>query len=239
MSYTYYPVFDDMLESHLLIAGKTGSGKSVCLHNLIYHAMFKSPNDFKIALIDPKKVELNRYRNISHCIGYADDIVSIRDLLLECEYIMMSRYESMKKRGLNLWDGPTLYIFIDEYADLVLTDKKRIEPIIQRIGQLGRAAKVFCCIATQYINGIIDTKIRCNFDRRICLHTATKSDSIKILDRPGCELLPPFGQMYYIGKYETVRYNVPMVPDNDIYRLIDHWTPKPLYKTILKKLTGL
>lgn len=228
MQYKQYDLFSNMLDSHLLIAGKTGSGKSVCLHNLIYHALFLSPKDFKFALIDPKKVELNRYKNMPHCVGYADEINDIYTLLKRCENIMMKRYATMKRKHINKWTGDTLYIFIDEYADLVLTDRKRIEPVIQRIGQLGRAAKVYCCLATQYINGIIDTKIRCNFDCRICLHTASKADSIKILDNPGCETLPAYGYMYYVNKTGKDLYSVPMITDTEIQQLIDHWKPSIL-----------
>lgn len=236
----YYNFYDRLLNGHLLIAGATGTGKSVILNGMIYTMLFQSHKDLNFVLIDPKMVELHKYSNLPHCVGYADNIQDIRNILKSCHDVMMSRYAAMKKSGLNTWTGSPLYIIIDEYADLVLQDKKTIEPLIQSIAQLGRASKVYVILATQYINGIINTRIRCNFVNRVCLRTATKKDSIAVIEKSGTELLPKYGQCILYKPLECNVYNVPMVQNWEIDELINQWQGYkhiPWYKRILSKIS--
>jgi S-DNA-T family DNA segregation ATPase FtsK/SpoIIIE len=214
----------------MLIAGTTGSGKSVIINNLIYHALFDSPQNTSLVLIDPKRVELNKYKGLPHTWIYANDTESIYNALKAVEMEMNRRYEYMEKIGVNLFPGGRILVFIDEYADLVNNDKKRIEPVIRRLGQLARASKIYVILATQYINGIIDTRIRCNFVNRICLHTATAGDSKRVIEKAGAELLPQYGKMIYSipGVFKIV--NVPMITDDQITEMLTYWIPPKVKK---------
>lgn len=223
---TYNKLFDDMIqENHLLIAGATGSGKSVVLNGIIARLLFNAPPENKLILIDPKRVELSIYKDLPHCIGYASEPEAISILLGHCIDEMEKRYKEMESQRLRKYEKGHIYIIIDEYADLVLTSKKETENKIQRIAQLGRAANIHIILATQCVLAeVINTKIKCNFPARIALKTSNAQDSRNIIDRSGAELLPRYGQCIYHNPIDgDLIYNVPMVPDEEINKLIDFW----------------
>lgn len=233
----YRELEDILFQNHVLIAGATGSGKSVIENDLLYHCMFYTPEQVSLALIDPKRIELYRYKNLPHVIGYETEPNKAVNLLKHCENIMMQRYDIMQRCNSLKWAGNQLFIFIDEWAPLTLVSdkklKKAIEDTIQNIAQLGRAAGVHLVLCTQYII-TLNTRIRCNFDNRIALRCACVADSKKLIDVSGAELLPRYGEMLYSSAAGLKHLKVPFIDQNTIQTGIDHWTPKPKKRTRLK-----
>ena len=181
--------YDMVQQPHLLIAGATGSGKSVLVNQLLHTLLsYSTPG---LILIDCKGVELSEYRSYQNTLCYADSPAQAVKSLEYAVDIMQSRYKQLQAAGLKKWTGADIYIIIDEFADLMTTSKKAVQPLIQRIAQLGRAAKVHLIVCTQCpLREIIPTAIKCNFDCRLALRTATRQDSRNIIDTPGAETLP-------------------------------------------------
>ena len=185
-------LLDEMLESpHLLIAGMTGSGKSVLLNQLI------SLTTGQLYLIDLKKVELIDWYDES--TWYADnarDSVHLLEYILE---LIERTYKTMQKRGQKLSTQEDVWVCIDELADLMVTCRKQVEPLLIRIGQIGRAAKVHLIMCTQQPSAkIILTSIKLNCER-VALHCMTAQQSRQIIEMPGAEELPRVGWCIWQG----------------------------------------
>lgn len=222
----YYTLFDDMSkQNHLLIAGKTGSGKSVIINGIITRLLYKSPFETQFILIDPKRVELSPYKDVPHTIRYASEP---RDMVEALQYAMAicdSRYREMEKRGDRLYKGGDVYVIIDEWADLMTTNRRVVAPLVQRLAQIGRASRVHCILCTQTpIAKIIPTEIKCNFDSRVGLRTRSAQDSRNILGYAGLETLPQYGQGIYMTPQAETLYNIPYVDETEQKRLITWWT---------------
>ena len=197
--------YDMIQQPHLLIAGATGSGKSVLVNQLLHTLLsYSTPG---LILIDCKGVELSEYRSYQNTLDYADSPAQAVKALEYAVDIMQSRYKQLQAAGLKKWNGADIYIIIDEFADLMTTSKKAVQPLIQRLAQLGRAAKIHIILCTQCpLRDIIPTAIKCNFDSRIALRTATAQDSRNILGIPGAESLPnprTAGKAEAIYKHDT------------------------------------
>lgn len=223
---TYYNLYADMLKQpHLLIAGTTGSGKSVVINGIITTALYNSPGKAQFVFIDPKRVELSEYRNIPHCLKYASEPEDIRQALDYTMSVIESRYKSMQAAGQRKYTGSDIYVIIDELADLMTTDKKHVLPVLQRIGQIGRAANVHIIAGTQTpVVQVLPTVLKVNFDSRVALRTRSGQDSRNITGFSGCECLPKYGQGYYMTPDGTTLYNIPMITDSERQRIIEHWT---------------
>ncbi len=223
----YYSLYEHMAKQpHLLIAGATGSGKSVVINGIL-HALLSlhGPATAQFILIDPKRVELVQYKRLPHTLMYASEPGEPARALNYAIQMMESRYSDMQKRGLRKYDGGHVYIIIDELADLMLTDKKLVQPLLQRIGNLGRAASVHLIAATQCpLAKVIPTEIKVNMDSRVGLRTRSAQDSRNILGISGCELLPRYGQGYYMTPDGIERWNLPMIPDEWITDITHYWT---------------
>ena len=231
----YLPAFCVELESqtHILIAGATGSGKSVAINTLIHGLLLDLPRDVGLVLIDPKRVELSPFRSVPHCLGYASEQGEIDALLRRVVATMEERYTSMQRRGLRKWDGGHIWVIVDEFADLMVTSKKTCKPLLMRIAQLGRACGVHLVIATQRpTRDIISGDIKVNLDCRLALHCPTAQDSRNIIDRNGAETLPAYGQgILRRPSGELVLYDIPYTPDTEIYARIDYWRRQlPLWR---------
>lgn len=204
---------DLVKQSHLLIAGATGSGKSVVINGMITTLRRIQPKA-QLILIDPKRVELSAYRRYRHTIAYADNAETIHASLNRGVQIVEKRYKIMQILHKKLYPGCDIYIFIDEFADLMTTDKKRIKPLIQRLAQIGRAAKVHVILATQTpIAAIIPTEIKCNFDSRLALRCRSTQDSRNILGVNGAELLPRWGYGIYMTAAEFSKVAIPKITE--------------------------
>lgn len=221
-----YTLYADMLKQpHLLVAGATGSGKSVVINGIIYTALYDSPAKVEFILIDPKRVELVDYKRLPHTIKYASEPEDMVDALQLAMTITERRYKVMQVQGVKQYRGSAIYVIIDEFADLMTTNKKQVQPLIQRLCQIGRAAGVHVIAATQCpIAAVIPTPIKANFDSRVALRTRSKQDSRNILECTGCEMLPMYGQGYYMTPKGTTLYNMPMHTPEEIAAIVKHWT---------------
>lgn len=220
-------IYRDMSQQvHLLIAGKTGAGKSVTINGIIYSLLCSNfPNEVQFIFIDPKRVELYSYKNIAHCIIYATEQNEIIQAMKTALSIIENRYKDMQKQGVKKYQGGAVYIVIDELADIMTVCKKVFVPLLQRIAQIGRAANVHIIAATQCpLAVIIPTEIKVNFDSIVGLKTATAQHSRNIIGKTGCELLPPFGQGYYITPAKHEKVILPLVPEQELKRVVEHWT---------------
>ena len=211
---------------HLLIAGKTGSGKSVVINGIIYSLLSQYfPEECKLILVDPKRVELSSYKRLPHCLYYASEKNQIEKAFTITMQEIENRYKIMQRQGIRKYTAGQIYLIIDELADLILTNKKIVLPYLQRIAQIGRAAGVHIIAATQCpLTQVIPTEIKVNFDSIIGLKTATKQHSRNIINIPGCESLPPYGEGYYITPRTFTREKLPLIPDEQINKMIQHWT---------------
>lgn len=223
---SYYTLYKDMIQQpHLLIAGATGSGKSVVINGLLCTALYASPAAVQLILIDPKRVELIDFRPLPHTLKYASepgDMVQALEMAME---ITEARYKAMQARHAKQWDGGHVYIIIDELADLMTTDRRHVQPLLQRLAQIGRAARVHVIAATQCpLSAVIPTPIKVNFDSRVGLRTRSRQDSRNILGVPGCECLPRYGQGYYMTPDGLQLYNIPMHSPEDVQALVNYWT---------------
>lgn len=223
-----YNLYNDMArQPHLLIAGATGSGKSVVENGIIYNLLHLGPSKAQLILIDPKKVELSQYKRVPHCAAYAAETSDIIRVLTAAVNHMEQRFRDMARCGLKMFDGPDLYVIIDELADLILTSKKQVLPLLQRIGQLGRAARVHIIACTQCpIIQVVPTVLKCNLDSRVALRTRSAQDSRNILGFSGCEKLPQYGQGYYMTPAGCTLYNIPMYTEDQQREIISYWTTK-------------
>lgn len=237
-----YPLFQKLLEQpHLLIAGATGSGKSVIINNLIYHALYSGPGAVELILIDPKRVELVQYRDLPHTLYYASEPQQLPQALVYAMRIVDNRYRDMQSRALRKCDKGHIYVVIDELADLMTTQKKAVTPLLQRIAQVGRAANVHIIAATQCpLREVIPTAIKVNFDARIGLRTRNAQDSRNILGVSGCEELPAYGEGYIMLPLTLERWAIPYIKDDEINEIIQHWMnqnipQKPIKTSFFKR----
>lgn len=227
-----YDLFVHMLEQkHLLVAGCTGSGKSVLVNGLIYTAIIDGPNTNQFILIDPKRVELNAYTRLPHTIVYASEPIDMVNALNYAMTLTETRYKYMARHRIKTYDKSDVYIIIDELADLMTTNRKQVQPIIQRLCQIGRAAKIHVIACTQSpLAKIIPTEIKVNFDSRVGLHVLTKQDSRNILDCTGLETLPQYGKGIYIYPGNMVLVDIPYIDDKTILKSLQYWRAAPKFK---------
>ena len=232
-----WDVYEDAAaQPHLLIAGTTGSGKSAVenaiINTLLYRNPFDSVGDAQFILIDPKGNELYRYVHLPHTLRYAsepDEMVSALKYavdLMEKRQIEMRQFEDE-----DYYPGSDVYVFIDEFADLMTTRKRDVQPLVQRLAQRGRSARVHVVLCTQSpIGDIIPTRIKCNFDARIGLRTRSAQDSRNILGFSELETYPVYGEGYYMkpklsedDEIKEGRRTLPYVTKAEIKQNIDWW----------------
>lgn len=226
-----YKLYADMLQNpHLMVAGATGSGKSVVINALIYTALYKFPlsaecsNSVGFVLLDPKRVELSVYKCLPHTLRYASEPAEMVQALRYAMQIVEERYREMQRQGVRKYDGRDVYIIVDEFADLMTTNRKQVQPLIQRLSQIGRAANVHIILATQCpLAKVIPTEIKVNFDARVALRTATAQHSRNIMEQTGCELLPAYGQGFYVTPSGTTLYEIPMISEEELSARVKWW----------------
>ena len=226
-----YDLFSGMLrQSHLLIAGASGSGKSVLVNGLICTALYDFPFDTsggkQLILIDPKRTELSQYKTLPHCLYHASEPDTMVNALHYALGITERRYVNMELQGLRTYNGGDIYVVIEELADLMTTQKHTVQPLIQRLCQIARAAKIHLIAATQCpLREIIPTPIKCNFDGRVALRTRCAQDSRNILGVSGAELLPRYGECLYLTPDEMTiqHYAVPYITEDEQKDLIQWW----------------
>lgn len=230
---------------HLLIAGATGSGKSVCINTLIMSILYKSdPNDVKLIMIDPKVVELSVYNGIPHlfCPVVTDPKEAAASLNWAVRE-MMDRYNKFKELGVRNIQGynekiktvdnaeaagyfkmPLLVIIVDEFADLMMVASKEVEDAVCRLAQLARAAGIHLILATQRPSvNVITGVIKANIPSRIAFSVSSAIDSRTILDKGGAEKLLGKGDMLFFpsGYSEPVRLQGAFVSDREVSDVVE------------------
>ena len=217
---------------HLLIAGTTGSGKSVCINTIILSLLYRhTPNKCKFILIDPKMLELSTYEGIPHLlcpvITEAKKAASVLGWVVK---EMESRYRLMTREGVRNIDGynnkhklpmPYIIVIVDEMSDLMLVSGKEIENYIQKLSQMARAAGIHIIMATQRPSvDVITGTIKANFPTRISFQVTSKIDSRTILGEQGAEQLLGKGDMLYMSSAnKMVRIHAPYVSENEIEKI--------------------
>ena len=230
------PVVGDLASMpHLLIAGTTGSGKSVCINTIILSLLYRhTPDKCKFILIDPKMLELSTYEGIPHLlcpvITEAKKAASVLGWVVK---EMESRYRLMTKEGVRNIDGyntkhtlpmPYIVVVVDEMSDLMLVAGKEIENYIQKLSQMARAAGIHIIMATQRPSvDVITGTIKANFPTRISFQVTSKIDSRTILGEQGAEQLLGKGDMLYMSSANRiVRIHAPFVSENEIEKVNNH-----------------
>lgn len=222
---------------HLMVAGATGSGKSVCINSVITTFLFhNSPEDLKLILIDPKRVELTNYNNIPHLLAPVvteiDKTVSALKWAvheMERRYKVFSEHGSRNIQAYNQSPGPEgkmpfIVIIIDELADLMAASANEVEASIVRIAQMARATGIHLIVATQRPSvDVLTGLIKANITSRIAFATASQVDSRTILDMSGAEKLLGNGDMLFIGNglSKPRRIQGCFVSDKEINQLVD------------------
>ena len=236
---------------HLLIAGATGSGKSVCVNSIISSVLMRTkPDEVKMLLIDPKKVEFTQYVNIPHLIApvITNGEEASRALKVVVK-IMEDRYELFSQLGVRNISGyngylkthpqeqlqpmPFIMVVIDELADLMLVAAKEVESSIQRITQLARAAGIHLIVATQRPSvDVITGVIKANIPSRIAFAVSSAIDSRTILDQQGAEKLLGLGDMLYvpIGEQVATRVQGCFVSDEEVNAICQYCANQALPK---------
>ena len=227
------PVIQDLSKMpHLLIAGTTGSGKSVCINTIILSLLYRhSPEKCKFILIDPKMLELSTYEGIPHLlcpvITEAKRAASVLGWVvkeMESRYKLMTRVGVRNIEGYNLKHKlpmPYIVVVVDEMSDLMLVAGKEIEGYIQKLSQMARAAGIHIIMATQRPSvDVITGTIKANFPTRISFQVTSKIDSRTILGEQGAEQLLGKGDMLYMSSAnKTVRIHAPFVSENEIEKI--------------------
>ncbi len=232
---------------HLLVAGSTGSGKSVCINTIICSILMRyKPDEVKLVLVDPKKVELKNYNGIPHllCPVVSDpkkasvvlqkvvaemekryDIFAEKEVKNIAGYNDLIEKERKKNPDINTTRMPYIVVIIDELADLMLVASKEVQDSIMRITQMARAAGIHLIVATQRPStDIITGVIKNNIPSRIAFSVSSAIDSRTILDASGAESLLGKGDMLYLpmGESHTTRIQGCFISDNEISKLIEY-----------------
>ena len=227
------PIVGDLTAMpHLLIAGTTGSGKSVCINTIIVSLLYRlSPDLCKFILIDPKMLELSAYEGIPHLLSpVITDSKKAASALGWTVKEMNNRYKLMSKEGVRNIDGynakhklkmPYIVVVVDEMSDLMLVAGKEIENYIQKLSQMARAAGIHIIMATQRPSvDVITGTIKANFPTRISFRVSSKIDSRTILGEQGAEQLLGNGDMLFMSSANRiVRIHGPYVSEREIEKI--------------------
>ena len=225
---------------HLLVAGTTGSGKSVCMNSIITSILYRAkPDEVKFLMIDPKQVEFSKYANIPHLlVPVVTDPRKAAGALGWAVSEMLQRYQKLSQVGVRDIEGynkyvqkhedmesmPKICIFIDEFADLMMAAPKEVEDSVCRLAQMARAVGMHLVIATQRPSvDVITALIKANISSRIALTVSSQIDSRTILDAAGAEKLLGHGDMLYnpIGASKPLRVQGCFISDEEVEALCD------------------
>lgn len=251
---------------HLLVAGSTGAGKSVCLNSIIISLLYKTrPEDMRLMLIDPKRIEMGVYADMPHLVHpVVTEMSDAKNALDWAVHEMERRFKTMKILGARditsynkklagvnreyspemeeLEPFPYLVIIIDELADLMMTAARDVESSIVRLGQLGRAGGIHMILATQRPSvDVVTSLIKTNMGSRISFQVMSKYDSRTILDQVGAEKLLGKGDMLFKPTSGGLRrLHGPFLSDDEVRAVVDYWKGlrKPTYDVDFARWNG-
>lgn len=228
-----YRLYNDLLrQTHLLIAGATGSGKSTVVNGIITTALYHTPNKVGFVLIDPKRVELREYADLPHVLHYTNTTEEVPAALRGVLNLVRLRLADMEQKGLRMYEGSDIYVIIDELMPIMVnpTVQKATLPVLQEILAIARCSRVHIVACTQSpVVKVLPTVLKCNFSSIIALRTVNAQDSRNIIGRKCCERFPDpaaEGKAYAIYRHGCTEdlYSVPRYTDDERQRLIDYWT---------------
>ena len=249
------PVVTDLASlPHLLIAGATGSGKSVCLNSIVASLLFtKPPDQLRMVMVDPKRVELTPFNGIPHLIApVIVDVDEVNPMLRALMSEMLSRYKLMEDigaRNISAYNSkakepmPYLVLIVDELADLMMVGGFEIEQNLVRLAQLGRATGIHLILATQRPSvNVVTGLLKANVPARVAFAVASQVDSRVILDTVGAEKLLGRGDMLLLthDSPKARRVQGALVFDEEIDRVVEFWTEQkgPPLPVISLEVTG-
>jgi len=248
------PFYADLaLMPHILIAGTTGSGKSVFIHSILISLLMKNtPEVLNFILVDPKRIELVRYENIPHLL--MDPILDVKKVVPVMNWVideMERRYKEFQNyrvRDIDAYNKlqiqkkkkimPRIIFVIDEMADLMIKQGNLIESAIVRLAQMARATGIHLVLATQRPSvNVVTGLIKANIPNRICFKVASQVDSRTVLDYSGAEKLIGAGDMLFISNIfgGMKRIQAPLVTEKEIERIVDFWAKQALEKEDFEK----
>ncbi|MEC7880375.1 MAG: DNA translocase FtsK [Chloroflexota bacterium] len=235
---------------HLLVAGATGSGKSVCINSIIAgFLMKKNPDELRLIMIDPKRVELTPYTGIPHLLTApivepSEAIIALKLMVEEMQFrfkqleednsknIATYNEKSEKKNRVKM---PYIVVIVDELADLMLTASSEVEKLLVRLAQLGRATGIHLVVATQRPSvDVVTGLIKANFPSRISFSVTSQIDSRTIIDSPGAEKLLGKGDMLFvpIDNPSPKRAQGIFISDEEIESIVQHWKNHKIYNPL-------
>ena len=236
------PVIVDLTQMpHVLIAGATGSGKSVCINTIISSLLMqKSPEEVRLILVDPKRVELTNYGRaphlaFSHVVTEPDEVVSVLGVVvaeMDRRYRQLEEHQARNIIAFNQLEGlprrmPYWVVVLDELADMMMAAAADVEGQLVRLAQLARAVGIHLVVATQRPSvDVVTGLIKANFPTRIAFATTSQTDARVIMDRAGAEKLMGRGDMLFMSS-DTIkprRVQGAFVSDAEIERMLDSWT---------------
>jgi DNA segregation ATPase FtsK/SpoIIIE, S-DNA-T family len=248
------PFYADLaLMPHILIAGTTGSGKSVFIHSILISLLMKNtPEVLNFILVDPKRIELVRYENLPHLL--MDPILDVKKVVPVMNWVideMERRYKEFQNyrvRDIDAYNKlqiqkkkkimPRIIFVIDEMADLMIKQGNLIESAIVRLAQMARATGIHLVLATQRPSvNVVTGLIKANIPNRICFKVASQVDSRTVLDYSGAEKLIGAGDMLFISNIfgGMKRIQAPLVTEKEIERIVDFWAKQALEKEDFEK----
>lgn len=240
----YSPYLLDLINNnHVLVAGTVGSGKSVLENSIIYAILcshfpgkVESGAGCKMIFFDPKRVELDIYKNLPHCIQYADTLPEIENTLYNIRDLIDNRFLLMKKAGIRKSLEYPIYIFIDELVDLV-TNKQHGKNIIRMLtdcASISRAANVFfICLTQSPSRLIIPAQFKLLFNCRIALKCNNEIESRQIIDDNSAVNLPRYGQAIVQNNTDRYYIKIPFYSDYEIENIVNIWNSQNKIKRML------
>lgn len=221
-------VCEEMLQqTHLLVGGTTGAGKSTLAHSIIWSLAAKSPWVAQFYGIDLKKVELRRWQRLPHCKGIATTPAEAIECLDLINSIVDTRLNIMVRDGLAEYDGGHVYLIIDELAELLSVDRKTVVDRLSRVMRLGRAARVHVIGFTQAPNrakgGGLDPMLCQNFTAAVALRCRSAIESRQIIGIAGAESLPLHGTGIFWSGRGIRRIDIPMTDESELNARVAAW----------------